>query len=162
MKKLIGLLCFVGLIGSLTSCASFSSNSTEKKVKNDRSQMSPMISKHEMIARISHQLDKIPNLTKEQKQSVHDIHAEVLTSSWDINHKIRQNKILLFKYLSEDKYSAKKVNFVKKEVEKLYKKKLRIMISSFNKLKKILGKDASHVMKHHNFLKDHQVDIREF
>jgi Spy/CpxP family protein refolding chaperone len=121
-----------------------------------------MISKNEMIARISHALDKIPNLTKEQKQAVHDIHAEVLTQSWDINHKIRQNKILLFNYLGEEKYNSRKVNYVKKEVEKLYKKKLKIMIASFNKLKKILGKDTSKILKQHDFMRTHGVNLKEF
>ena len=162
MKKLIGLLCFVGLLGTMTSCSSLSKESTESTVNHDRSQMSPMISKDEMVARISHQLDKIPGLTKKQKSAVHDIHAEVLTQSWDINHKIRQNKILLFKYLGEEKNSDKKVNYVKNEVEKLYKKKLKLMISSFNKLKKVLGKDAVHIMRHHKFLKNNHVELREF
>jgi len=159
MKNLIGLLCLVLLAGTFTSCAT---SRTKNQVNEDRSRMSPMISKEEMVARISQQLDRIPNLTKKQREEIHDIHADVLTKSWDINHKIRQNKILLFKYLGADKYSDRKVNFVKKEVEKLYNQKLKLMIASFNKLKKILGKDAAKVMKHHKFLEDNHINVREF
>ncbi|OIQ19847.1 MAG: hypothetical protein BM556_05015 [Bacteriovorax sp. MedPE-SWde] len=158
MKNLITLLCLIGVIGTISSCASES----KKAVNYDRSQMSPMISKNEMVARISHSLDMIPNLTKEQKSAVQDIHADVMTKSWEINHKIRQHKILLFKYLGDKKYDDKKINYVKSQVEKLYKKKISIMISSFGKLKKILGKNASEILKHHNFMRPDRIEVKEF
>lgn len=152
MKKLVSILV-MGVF--LISCAS----STQKTINDDREMLSPMMSKQEMVDKISLSLEKIPHLNLEQREQLSALHADVLTQSWEINQEIRQHKVLLFKYLAEENYKQKKVNMVKRKVEKLYKKKLNLMLSSFEKVKHLLGKDSRRVLEHHDFIRFHGIGI---
>jgi len=139
------------LLLSFTSCSS----SVKNEVEEDRYNLSPMISKDEMIDRISLALNKIEGITDNQREEIRDIHAQVMTDSWEINQGIRSNKVLLFKYLSKSQVDEKKVRYVKKAIIKLYKKKLDLMLKSFDKVRKAMGKDSAKLFQSKEFMMMH-------
>jgi hypothetical protein len=155
--KLKTVLIAILLLG-LASCSS----SVKKSVNSDRANLSPMISKEEMIDEISKTLNSIEGLTDYQKEELRDIHAQVMTESWEINQGIREHKLLLFKYLTAKKVKTKKVNYAKKQIIRLFNKKLDLMLSSLDKVKAVMGKDADKVFQSRQFMEMHQNNsIRE-
>ena len=137
---------------ALSSCSS----PVKKEVEFDRYNLSPMISKDEMTDKISVLLNRIDGLTEYQKEAIRDIRAQVMTESWEINQGIRANKILLFKYLSASKVNEKKIKYVKKQIIKLFKKKLSLMLASFDKVRKVMGKDTKKLFESKEFMLMHQ------
>ncbi|EQC47262.1 hypothetical protein [Bacteriovorax sp. Seq25_V] len=140
MKNLLLILTLV-LLGSCSSAV-------KEEVREDRMTVGH-ISQEQMIDKMREMINRIPGITKDQHDKLLNLHADVYADSQDISEKIKQNKVLLFKYLAEDK--NKEINFVKKDLKKLYNRKLELMFQAFDKVKAILGKDAKKVMSDEEF-----------
>ena len=128
----------------LGSCSS----AVKEEIREDRMTVGH-ISHEQMIEKMKEMIDRIPGITEEQHDRLLNLHSEVYAESQDINEKIKQNKVLLFKYLAEDK--NKEISYVKKDLKKLYNGKLELMFKAFDDVKKILGKNAKKIMSDQEF-----------
>lgn len=128
----------------LTSCAS----STKEQIKEDKMSVGS-IDRSEMVSRMRESIEKIPGITKDQTERILNLHADIFHESEEINRKIYQDKVVLFKYLAENK--NKEMELVKKDIQKLYAQKLDLMLNAFGKVKKILGKDTHKMFMHDDF-----------
>ncbi len=137
-------LLFILMLTFLGSCSS----AVKEEIREDRMTVGH-ISHEQMIEKMKEMIDRIPGITEEQHDRLLNLHSEVYAESQDINEKIKQNKVLLFKYLAEDK--NKEISYVKKDLKKLYNGKLELMFKAFDDVKKILGKNAKKIMSDQEF-----------
>lgn len=151
MKKILLLV----LITFLASC----STAVKEQVKEDRMSVGT-IDKAEMISKMRESIERIPGITKDQTDKILNLHHEILEESAEVNRKIYQSKVLLFKYLAESKDKEMKV--VKQQIQALYAKKLDIMLGAFDRVKEILGKNSHKIMLHDDFMLYHGFSQERF
>lgn len=148
MKKLLSAMALVSL---LASCA----GQTQREIQKEKSQMTNVNSREEMMVRMRKVLSHGKGITEKQKEQFMSMHDEVWSQTYEINQDIRKLKIMLFKELVNPKYNDQKVHEVKRQVQKLYNKKLNIMIGAFEKVTKMLGKDQRRFLHDHMFEEVH-------
>lgn len=141
MKFFAALLTFALIFSSCSS-------TTKDQIKEDRMSVGS-IDKDTMIMKMREMLDRIPGITKDQTDKLLNMHATVYEESQEINRRIYQNKVLLFKYLAESK--TKEMNMVRSDIKSLYNKKLDVMFRAFDDVQNILGKDTHKILMEEDF-----------
>ena len=131
MKVLVLLLVAALSFG----CAS----GVKKEIAHEKDSMSSMQSREVMVEKMRSILDKSENLSEKQKDQFIDLHGEIIGKNQSLNEDISKLKVILFKELAANKYNARKVNELGRQIKKLHNKKMDNMLGALSKAKKILG-----------------------
>lgn len=133
MKKII-YLTLIMLISA--SCAS----QTKKSIEMEKEAMPTISSNSDMISKMGNILDNAKGITPKQKEKIIAIHERNLEATNQIHQDIRKLKVILFKDVMAKDFNEKKVFQTKKQIEQLYKERVKIMTDSFNEVARLLGK----------------------
>ena len=135
MKSILMAIMMAMVLGG---CAS----TVKKEIEMDKSHVSGVSHREEMIAKTRDILDQTPNLTEKQKDRFIALHQGVSEKAIKYAQEIRKLKVVLFNELTAKKYQPRKINELGRQIRKLSNKRLDLMFDALSKAQKILGKEA--------------------
>lgn len=145
MKKLYSLIL-------VSQMAIFGCSSNQaKQVELEKRDVKNVHTKDDMISRTREILEK-SGLNPDQKEKFLELHGQMIIKINQMNEEFNKLKILLFKEMTKNKRNTVKINEITRQVKKIHNDKLKIMLSSLDKVDKILGDKARSIYQEDWFL----------
>ena len=129
---------------------SCSGNQT-KQIEIEKREVRDVHTKDDMVNRTREILEK-SGLSADQKEKFLELHGQMIIKMNQMNEEFNKLKILLFKEMTKKKRNRSKINEITRQIKKLHNDKLTIMLSSLDKVDKILGNKRSSIYQEDWFL----------
>lgn len=111
---------------------------TKKEIEMEKRSYSDNMTREELIEKAREMIENSKSFTRKQKDEVLALHTDVMTKVQKIHSELRKSKMILFKELLKEKQSYKRTRVLKKDIKKLYDKKISVMYEAWEKGQKIL------------------------
>lgn len=110
-----------------------------------------------MREKMQRAFDESSKLNEKQKDQFTELHVVTVEKMCNINKDIQKLKVILIENLVNEKYNAKKVNQIAKQIKGLNNQKMDLMFGNLDKARDILGVHAKEFFMDRSFIEFHNM-----
>lgn len=138
LVKFLIVSTLTGILGS--GC----SNKTERKIEREIQQAPQAQNVTELREETRELIQNDPKLTSIQRQKLKDLHEVSIQKMNVLKQDSIKAKEMLVRSMIQEKYDAKEVSAIKRELKEIELQKLEVVFESVDKANAILGRSSKH------------------
>lgn len=145
------------IIALMTVAACSSTTKKEIALEKSRVEIECGNANAEMREKMQRAFDESSKLNEKQKDQFTELHVVTAEKMCNINKDIQKLKVVLIENLVNEKYSAKKINQIAKQIKGLNNQKMDLMFGNLDKARDILGVHAKEFFMDRSFIEFHNM-----